>query len=137
MNQIQKADFRVLELERIVKANDHEIHDKSFEIDELKVEVIRFQRINDSLAKENKYWWFTSNLLQKNRGLVETSDILVQENAQLHKRIRDLIDANKEVTVNYQIVKKNFDTKKLEAEELSLELDDAKNACQLALVPFI
>ena len=44
-----------------------------------------------------------------------------------------MLDANKEVTSNYQIVKKNFDLKKHESDELFLELEEAKNACHLAI----
>jgi hypothetical protein len=45
-----------------------------------------------------------------------------------------LIDANKEVTSNYQAIKKNHDLKRNEFEELSSELEEAKIACQLAIV---
>ena len=80
------------------------------------------------------------------------------ENAQLQKRLRyaymdripnvpipaavilnsilssELIEANKEVTANYQAVKKNQDLKRSEFEELAMELEEAKTACQLAIV---
>ena len=48
--------------------------------------------------------------------------------------LRELIDANKEVTNNYQAIKKNHDLKRTEFEELATELEEAKNACQLAIV---
>jgi hypothetical protein len=69
--------------------------------------------------------------------LREAAEGFKSENTLLQNRIRELIDANREVTANYQIVKKNFDIKKHEADELSLEVEEAKNACQLALVCFI
>lgn len=58
---------------------------------------------------------------------------LKEENLLLQKRLKEYIDANKEVTVNYQTVKKNLETKKREVEELVLEIDEVKNACQLAM----
>ncbi|KAI8923533.1 hypothetical protein BC831DRAFT_28138 [Entophlyctis helioformis] len=70
---------------------------------------------------------------QKAEHLAQSEGTLREENVQLQKRLRELLDANKEVTANYQIVKKNHDLKRHEFEELSLELDEAKNACQLAL----
>ncbi|KAI8828671.1 hypothetical protein BJ741DRAFT_416565 [Chytriomyces cf. hyalinus JEL632] len=45
----------------------------------------------------------------------------------------ELIDANKEVTANYQAIKKNHDLKRSEFEELVAELEEAKSACQLAI----
>ncbi|KAJ2999036.1 hypothetical protein HDV02_003729 [Globomyces sp. JEL0801] len=103
------------------------VDDKLFKVDELKVEIIKLHRIVDNLQRNN------NELLQKTQQLTESGTTLGQENEQLQKRIRELIDANKDVTVNYQIVKKNFDIKKHENEELTLELDEAKNACQLSI----
>jgi DNA repair exonuclease SbcCD ATPase subunit len=127
LQKVQNTDETVLELRSVLKKREDDLKDRAFEIDQLKVEIIRYQRINDTLSKENH------DLSQKNEMLTESSTVLLQENAQLQKRIRELIDANKDVTSNYQIVKKNFDIKKQEADELALEVDDAKNACQLAL----
>jgi chromosome segregation ATPase len=127
LEKVQNTDQTVEELRNILKKKEDDLKDRAFEIDQLKVEIIRYQRINDTLSKDNH------DLSQKNEMLTESSTVLLQENAQLQKRIRELIDANKDVTSNYQIVKKNFDIKKQEADELALEVDDAKNACQLAL----
>jgi hypothetical protein len=59
--------------------------------------------------------------------------VLREENGLLQKRLRELIDANKEVTANYQAVKKNHDAKRREFEEIMAELDEAKNACQTVI----
>lgn len=92
------------------------------------MEIIKYQRNLDVLSKENV------ELQHKTEQLMESGTTLGQENDQLQKRIRELIDANKDVTSNYQVVKKNFDLKKHECDELTLEVEEAKNACQLALV---
>jgi septal ring factor EnvC (AmiA/AmiB activator) len=42
--------------------------------------------------------------------------------------ISELIDANKEVTSNYQAVKKNNDSKQKEFEEILIELEEVKNS---------
>lgn len=97
-------------------------------MDGLRVEIIKFNRINDTLNKNNE------DLKLKADGLKETADSLASENGQLQNRIRELLDANKEVTANYQVVKKNYDIKKHESDDLVIELEEAKNACQLALV---
>ena len=89
--------------------------------------MIKYERLNEGLTSSNE------DLKAKAQFLTETANSLSSENEQLQKRIKELIDANKEVTSNYQVVKKNFDLKKHESDELGLELDEAKNACQLAL----
>jgi chromosome segregation ATPase len=72
-------------------------------------------------------------LTQKNHILTQQEGVLREENTQLQKRLRELLDANKEVTTNYQAIKKNHDAKRKEFEEILAELEEAKNACQLAI----
>lgn len=67
---------------------------------------------------------------QKLSYLSQQEVVLRDENGQLQKRLRELIDANKEVTANYQAVKKNHDSKRREFEEIMSELEEAKTACQ-------
>ncbi|XJO77027.1 hypothetical protein BDV3_001671 [Batrachochytrium dendrobatidis] len=99
----------------------------SYKINELKVESIKHERKIDDLEKN------LLNANQQNAHLTQSEGTLKQENTQLQRRLRELIDANKEVTSNYQIVKKNHDLKRHEYEELTLELSEAKDACQFAL----
>ncbi|KAK6097787.1 hypothetical protein MT418_001878 [Batrachochytrium dendrobatidis] len=104
----------------------------SYKINELKVESIKHERKIDDLEKISCMiiCW---NANQQNAHLTQSEGTLKQENTQLQRRLRELIDANKEVTSNYQIVKKNHDLKRHEYEELTLELSEAKDACQFAL----
>ncbi|KAJ3121778.1 hypothetical protein HK098_003412 [Nowakowskiella sp. JEL0407] len=75
------------------------IRDRDFEIDELKVGLVKQTRRTNEL------------------------DSLIGE----------LLEANKEVTANYQVIKKNHDLKRSEFEQLANELEEAKNACQMAI----
>ncbi|KAJ3339651.1 hypothetical protein HDU91_000984, partial [Kappamyces sp. JEL0680] len=133
--RLRDAEGRIVELEQTKRDLEQVICNKDFEIDGLSVELIKQQRRNETLETDNAYAAATDprNLQMKADLLTETSEALAQENGLLQKRIRELIDANKEVTSNYQIVKKNFDIKKHDADELALEVEEAKNACQLAL----
>ena len=70
---------------------------------------------------------------KKNLELVEVAENLTLENSVLQKKVRELLDANKDVTINYQVIKKNYDSRKKEAEEVAKESDEAKNACQLLI----
>jgi chromosome segregation ATPase len=70
---------------------------------------------------------------QKITYLSQQEIVLRDENGQLQKRLRELIDANKEVTANYQAVKKNHDAKRREFEEIMSELEEAKSACQTVI----
>ncbi|KAJ3311996.1 hypothetical protein HDV04_003492 [Boothiomyces sp. JEL0838] len=124
---ILARDKTIKELNEIIEKERKAVSDKLFKVDELKVEIIKYQRNLDVLSKENV------ELQHKTEQLMESGTTLGQENDQLQKRIRELIDANKDVTSNYQVVKKNFDLKKHECDELTLEVEEAKNACQLAL----
>ncbi|KAI8901993.1 hypothetical protein BC833DRAFT_575333 [Globomyces pollinis-pini] len=124
---LQVKEEQIIALTTELQNERQSVDDKLFKVDELKVEIIKLHRIVDNLQRNN------NELLQKTQQLTESGTTLGQENEQLQKRIRELIDANKDVTVNYQIVKKNFDIKKHENEELTLELDEAKNACQLSI----
>ncbi|KAJ3271904.1 hypothetical protein HDV01_006118 [Terramyces sp. JEL0728] len=125
---ILSRDKTIKELNETIDKERKAVSDKLFKVDELKVEIIKYQRNLDNLSKENV------DLQHKTEQLMESGTTLGQENDQLQKRIRELIDANKDVTSNYLIVKKNFDLKKHECDELTLEVEEAKNACQLALV---
>ncbi|KAJ1553105.1 hypothetical protein HK405_008932 [Cladochytrium tenue] len=98
-----------------------------FDVDELKVNLARSSRRCEDLEKTN------ITLTQKNELLVQIESTLREENTALQKRLRELIDANKEVTTNYQAIKKNHELKRNEFEELATELEEAKNACQLAI----
>ncbi len=85
------------------------------------------------------------------RIIAERNDYLTQmeatfnlENSQLQAKLRyflnliahlrELLEANALVTTNYQAIKKNHDLKRQEFELLTTELEDAKTACQLAIV---
>jgi hypothetical protein len=58
----------------------------------------------------------------------------VKETLQLQERLKELFDENEIVTTNYMAVKKNHDLKRSEFEELTVELEEAKAACQLSIV---
>ncbi|KAJ3040530.1 hypothetical protein HK097_002539, partial [Rhizophlyctis rosea] len=111
---------RIAELEGVVK-------DLEFDIDEQRVLTVKFQKKSDDLEKA------LNILTQKHDYLTQSEAMYRDENAQLQKRLRELIEANKEVTANYQAVKKNQDLKRSEFEELAMELEEAKTACQLAI----
>ncbi|KAJ3332002.1 hypothetical protein HDU76_001618, partial [Blyttiomyces sp. JEL0837] len=119
-SMISKQGARIKELESMKK-------DYEFTIDELRVAVVKNERKSEDLEK---------NLLQvaqKNEFLAHMESTFREENGALQKRLRELIDANKEVTSNYQAIKKNHDLKRSEFEELATELEEAKNACQLSI----
>ncbi|KAJ3356724.1 hypothetical protein HDU83_000140 [Entophlyctis luteolus] len=88
---------------------------------------------------ESQFSWFgfRTKFIEKKGYKAE----IEEHNAQVRKIIaekmqlqsKELIDANKEVTANYQAVKKNHDLKKNEFEELVAELEESKTACQLAI----
>ncbi|KAJ3258884.1 hypothetical protein HDU77_002112 [Chytriomyces hyalinus] len=111
---------RITELEKVLK---HDI----FEIDELRVQLVKHTRKSDELEKA------MMQMSQKNEFLTHAEATFREENTALQKRLRELIDANKEVTANYQAIKKNHDLKRSEFEELVAELEEAKSACQLAI----
>ncbi|KAJ3409926.1 hypothetical protein HDU80_007941 [Chytriomyces hyalinus] len=111
---------RITELEKVLK---HDI----FEIDELRVQLVKHTRKSDELEKA------MMQMSQKNEFLTNAEATFREENTALQKRLRELIDANKEVTANYQAIKKNHDLKRSEFEELVAELEEAKSACQLAI----
>ncbi|KAJ3224655.1 hypothetical protein HDU81_008440 [Chytriomyces hyalinus] len=111
---------RITELEKVLK---HDI----FEIDELRVQLVKHSRKSDELEKA------MMQMSQKNEFLTHAEATFREENTALQKRLRELIDANKEVTANYQAIKKNHDLKRSEFEELVAELEEAKSACQLAI----
>ncbi|KAH6572634.1 hypothetical protein BASA50_009634 [Batrachochytrium salamandrivorans] len=96
-------------------------------INELKVESIKYKRKTNELEMDLA----SSN--QKNGYLSQVDSSITEENTHLQRKLRELISANKEVTANYQIVKKNNDLKRHEFEELTLELEEAKRACQFSL----
>ncbi|KAJ3044639.1 hypothetical protein HDV00_001565 [Rhizophlyctis rosea] len=98
-----------------------------FDIDEQRVLTVKFQKKSDDLEKA------LNTLTQKHDYLTQSEQMYRDENGQLQKRLRELIEANKEVTANYQAVKKNQDLKRSEFEELAMELEEAKTACQLAI----
>ncbi|ORY52950.1 hypothetical protein BCR33DRAFT_779325 [Rhizoclosmatium globosum] len=105
---------RIVELEKVIK-------NLEFDIVELRVSLVKHSRRSDDLKKhDNEY-------------LMHAEQTFRDENTALQKRLRELIDANKEVTMNYQAIKKNHDLKRNEFEELVMELEEAKNACQLAI----
>ncbi|KAJ3107124.1 hypothetical protein HDU97_004817 [Phlyctochytrium planicorne] len=111
---------KIEELELLVKNFE-------FDVDELKVLVVRHQQRTDELEVSMKL------ISQKNEFLSQMEATFREENCSLQKRLRELIDANKEVTNNYQAIKKNHDMKRSEFEEIATELEEAKNACQLAI----
>ncbi|KAL2916157.1 hypothetical protein HK105_204248 [Polyrhizophydium stewartii] len=124
--------------EQLIKDQENSIEDLkqqnvqlNYRIDELKVATIKYERKMDDLEKSLQQ--LLRSAVQRNEHLIQSEGTLREENVQLQKRLRELIDANKEVTANYQIVKKNHDLKRHEFEELTLELEEAKSACQLAL----
>ena len=96
-------------------------------MDEQKVKAIKFERRYEDLTKN------AAILQQKVDQLTLSEATYKEENSQLQKRLKEFIDANKEVTSNYQIVKRNYDIKKHEIDDLTLEIEEAKNACQSLL----
>ncbi|KAJ3289441.1 hypothetical protein HDU79_004066 [Rhizoclosmatium sp. JEL0117] len=111
---------RIVELEKVIK-------NLEFDIVELRVSLVKHSRRSDELEKA------MIAMTQKNEYLMHAEQTFRDENTALQKRLRELIDANKEVTMNYQAIKKNHDLKRNEFEELVMELEEAKNACQLAI----
>ncbi|KAI9334269.1 hypothetical protein BDR26DRAFT_898022 [Obelidium mucronatum] len=101
--------------------------DLEFDIVELKVNLVKHSRRSDELEKA------MVNISQKNDFLTHAEQTFRDENTALQKRLRELIDANREVTANYQAIKKNHDLKRNEFDDLVTELEEAKNACQLAI----
>ncbi|KAJ3191771.1 hypothetical protein HK101_007425 [Irineochytrium annulatum] len=106
---------------------EDQIKNFEFDIDEMRVSVVRYHQRNDDLESQMK------TISQKNEFLAQMEATFREENTALQKRLRELIEANKEVTGNYQAIKKNHDLKRSEFEELVTELEEAKNACQLAI----
>ncbi|KAJ3414583.1 hypothetical protein HDV05_006322 [Chytridiales sp. JEL 0842] len=117
---IAKQGTRIVDLEKAVKNYE-------FEIDELKVALIKHEQRSEELEKS------MIQVAQKNEFLSQMESTFREENTALQKRLRELIDANKEVTNNYQAIKKNHELKRSEFDELATELEEAKTACQLAI----
>ncbi|KAJ3066570.1 hypothetical protein HDU98_010128 [Podochytrium sp. JEL0797] len=111
---------RIVELEKI-------IGNFEFDVVELQVNLVKHTRRSEELEKAMIL------MTQRNEFLVHAEATFREENSALQKRLRELIDANKEVTNNYQAIKKNHDLKRAEFDMLVVELEEAKNACQLAI----
>ncbi|KAI9090830.1 hypothetical protein DFS34DRAFT_341773 [Phlyctochytrium arcticum] len=103
------------------------IKNMEFDIDEQKVLTIKYQRRANELEKN------LTELTHKYEYVTISESTFREENSQLQKRVRELMDANKEVTANYLAVKRNQDLKRSEFEALAQELEEAKHACQLAI----
>ncbi|KND03748.1 uncharacterized protein SPPG_01204 [Spizellomyces punctatus DAOM BR117] len=117
---IEEQKKKIAELELFIK-------NLEFDLDEQRVLTIKFQRTTGELEMA------IADLNRKHDDLTISESTFRDENSQLQKRVRDLMDANKEVTANYQAVKKNQDLKRSEFEALATELEEAKNACQMAI----
>ncbi|KAJ3092585.1 hypothetical protein HK102_005354 [Quaeritorhiza haematococci] len=117
---IDEQAVRIQDLEALVKS-------LRFEIDELKVTVVRHQNRNDELEKATKIY------KEKNEHLSQMEATYKKENALLQKRLKEALEANKEVTGNYQAMKRNHDMKRNEFEVIVKELEEAKAACQVAI----
>jgi hypothetical protein len=74
------------------------------------------------------------DVTKKNNYLTDMESTFVKETHQLQERLKELFDENEIVTTNYQAIKKNHDLKRSEFEELTVELEEAKAACQLSIV---
>lgn len=74
------------------------------------------------------------SIKERNDYLTDMESTFQQETLQLQAKLRELFEENSMVTVNYQAVKKNHDLKRAEFEVLTTELEEAKAACQLAIV---
>ncbi|KAJ3182693.1 hypothetical protein HDU87_008032 [Geranomyces variabilis] len=111
------------EIERLRRV----VRDMEYDLDEQRVLSLKFERKSGQMEKE------LTELTQKHEYLLVSEAGYREENIQLQKRVRDLLDANREVTLNYQAVKKNQEHKRSEFEALAIELEEAKTACQIAI----
>ncbi|KAJ3379917.1 hypothetical protein HDU92_006309 [Lobulomyces angularis] len=101
--------------------------DQLFQIDELKVVVVKLTRRNETLEKT------LAQLTEKNNYLTHMETTFQEENSQLQNKLKDMIEENAMITTNYQAIKRNHDLKRQEFEELTTELEEAKSACQLSI----
>ncbi|KAJ3136360.1 hypothetical protein HK100_001809 [Physocladia obscura] len=129
MRKKLEMQIQTVKEDLVVSKNVEEFFDRNLEFDivELKVNLVKHSRKSEELESAMIV------ITQKNEFLTHAEQTFREENAALQKRLRELIDANKEVTANYQAVKRNHDLKKNEFEELVAELEEAKTACQLAI----
>lgn len=140
-SEIETLQIKVRELEAIrdlqqniinemkSKMDEYESSSKNFEFirDSLRVEIVKKDNDNENLMKQMKI------IAERNDYLTQMESTFNLENSQLQAKLRELLEANALVTTNYQAIKKNHDLKRVEFEQLTTELEDAKIACQLAI----
>ena len=111
-----------------IKLLTRSIADSLFQVDELKVTVIRQGHICADMSSR------LSLITEKNESLKHNEETIREENTMLQKKLKELLLANKEVTQNYISMKRLHDTKKTEYEDLIKELETARDGAQIALV---
>lgn len=98
-----------------------------YKVDAYKVAVLKLER----KVEDNNL--VIQDVTAQLKVLAKSEGALREENEQMQKRLRELIEANREVSASYQAIRKNNDLRKSEFDQLAAELEEAKESSYKAI----